>query len=270
MANVPVNQFWKYCLQVFLLIANVVVLLFGLSVLAVGLWALLSEQHYYVISDGDPELTRLPISLVVVGTFVSLLSAMGVLGGILVRNFCGRILLGMYAFVLAFVIVSELGGAGAAIRFRNEIREKFIQSATDSLMLFNANGTNTSKVWNAFQRNQECCGSENYTSYRYVFRSNEVPSSCCNMTKISETNCNTIRLNVTGDADEYIYSRGCPDAVLDVLRENLVTIAVTIIVMSVAQVLGVVVPCVVIYVNSRLGKSTKSYAYEKLRRQIET
>lgn len=270
MANVPVNQLWKYCLQVLLLVANVVVLVFGLSVLTVGLWAMLSEQQYYVISDGDPELTRLPISLTVLGVFVSILSAMGVVGSILVGNFCGRILLWMYAFVLAFVIMSELAAGGAAIRFQSQLREKFIESATDSLMLYNANGTNTSKVWNMFQRNQKCCGSENYTSYRSVFGSNEVPASCCNMSKITETNCDTIRLNVTSNTDDDIYSRGCPDAVLEILKQNLVTIAVAIIVMCVGQVLGIIVSCIVIYVNSRLNQSTKSYAYERLRRQVET
>ena len=81
MPNVSVKQFWKYCMQILLIAANFVVLLFGLSVLCVGLWALLSEQHYYVITDGDPEFTRIPISLIIVGTFVSILALLGVVGG---------------------------------------------------------------------------------------------------------------------------------------------------------------------------------------------
>ena len=271
MPNVSVKQFWKYCMQILLIAANFVVLLFGLSVLCVGLWALLSEQQYYVISDGDPEFTRIPISLIVVGTFVSILALLGVVGGIFSGNFCGRILLGMYAFVLALLIVSELGAGVAAINFRNELRDMFIESAENSLILYNANSTsNTSEIWDEFQQTWKCCGDENYTSYRLVFGNNTVPQSCCNLANVEVSTCQKDRLNVTDNSNGVIYSTGCPDAVIETLKHNCISVAVIIIMLSIAQVFGIVTSVVVIYLNSRLDQSTKSYAYRSLRQtQVE-
>lgn len=271
MPNVSVKQFWKYCMQTSLIAANFVVLLFGLSVLCVGLWALLSEQQYYVITDGDPEFTRIPISLIVVGTFVSVLALLGVVGGIFSGNFCGRILLGIYAFVLALVIVSELGAGIAAIKFRNELRDMFIKSAENSLMMYNANSTsNTSEIWDEFQRTWKCCGSENYTSYRLVFGNNTVPQSCCNLTNVEMSMCQNDRLNVTDNSNDVIYSTGCPDAVIGTLKHNCISVAVIVIVLSIAQVFGIVISVVVIYLNSRLDQSAKPYAYKSLRQtQVE-
>ena len=272
MPNVSVKQFWKYCMQILLIAANFVVLLFGLSVLSVGLWVLLSEQQYYVITDGDPEFTRIPISLIAVGTFVSILALLGVVGGIFSENFCGRILLGMYAFVLALLIASELGAGIAAIKFQNELRDMFIKSAENSLMLYNVNSTsNTSEIWDKFQQTWKCCGDENYTSYRHVFGNNTVPQSCCNLTNIETTTCLEDRLNVTDNANGVIYSTGCPDAVIGTLKYNCISIAVIVIVLSIAQVFGIIISVVVIYLNSRLNQSAKSYAYKSLRQsQVET
>ena len=272
MPNVLVNQFRKYCMQALLIAANFVVLLFGLLVLCVGLWALLSEQQYYVITDGDPEFTRIPISLIVVGAFVSGLALLGVVGSIFSGNFCGRIMLGMYAFVLALLIVSELGAGVAAIKFQSELRDMFITSADNSLMMYNANSTsNTSEIWDQFQQTWKCCGDENYTSYRHVFGNNTVPSSCCNLTKFEISTCPEDRLNVTDNANGAIYSTGCPDAVIGTLKHNCISIAVIVISLSVAQVFGIVLSVVVIYLNSRLEQSAKPHAYRGLRQsQAET
>ena len=83
--------------------------------------------------------------------------------------------------------------------------------------------------------------------------------------------CQEDRLNVTDNANGAIYSTGCPDAVIGTLKHNCISIAVTVILLSVAQVFGIVISVVLIYLISKLEQNAKPYAYKGLRQsQAET
>ena len=250
-----------------LLLSNAFIVLFGIAVMSVGLWALISQRQYFTIVYTDTPFTRVPISMITVGVMVVLLALLGIIGGILSRRIFGQIVLGCYAFVLALIIISEVGTGAAAIKFRGNITQTLISKANESLKRYGANVSNTAAAWDHVQKSWECCGSVNYASYHIPFGpgNNTVPASCCNRT-IASKECNYIRTNVTeADVNQhfFIYSRGCPATVADTLRKNLFTMAVAVIVIGVAQVIGIVVACVVLYTNTREEK--RGIAYEKLR-----
>ena len=255
-----------FCMQLGLVCVSVVVLLFGLAVSAVGVWALQSQKSYFVITDGNTELTRLPVSMIVAGIFVSLLAVLGVLGGIFTKTMSGSILLAVFSFVLVLLIVSEIGAGAAAIQFREEIEERYIESALLSLMYYEGSrndSSNTAEEWDNFQEKHSCCGARNFTSYREVFYNNTVPRSCCiNTTDLPK--CDEARRNVTAEtASGSIFTLGCPEAVVKQLKDNLISLAVVAIVIGSAQFIGVAMACCVAYVSSKVDEN-KSYTYNRL------
>lgn len=250
-------------MQISLLLANAVVLLFGLSVVAVGTWAMTTENEYLLIANRpvDPELTRLPLSMIVAGVFVAVLALLGMVGGVFVKTMSGRTLLGVYSFVLCLLIVSEVGAGAAAISFQSRIEDTFEKSANVSILNYGTN-ENISKVWDTFQQDHHCCGSASYKSYRMVFYNNTLPESCCNFTRIDKTQCETLRINVTSNENNGIFSQGCPAAAVGFLKNNLVAMAMAVIVIGVAQLVGVVLTCLAVAYFSSL--SARPFAYKKL------
>ena len=224
--------------QLVLVLVNVFVILCGLAVITVGLWAILSEHKYYTImNDGDTEGTRIPTSLIVAGVMVVLLAALGVLGAVLAKTYAGRLLLGMYAFVLVLLIVLQVGSGAAAIRYRSRLERSLTNSANASLKDY-LNNNRTKKRWDDFQEKFHCCGSNNYSSYFNLTGKYDpyVPESCCNtaLLRNSTINCSEVVANITS---RYIYKRGCPDAVLERLKKDQLTIAVSSIVIGLVQMI---------------------------------
>ena len=255
----------KFILPAILFFTNLAVLLFGLTILVVGLWSFLHERKYFTISDGDPELTRLPVSMIMVGMFVSVLSLLGMFGAVLIRTIGGRIFVGTYAFVLALVIVSEIGNGAAAVKFKGQIEQVFIASSTNSLKLYNTSKS-TREHWDKYQTTYKCCGSYNYTAYRSVFGNWSVPHSCC---RPNVTDCDVT--NATKDTTQ-IFTRGCPHAVIHDLEGDLDSLTAISFVFGLAQISGIVVASVTLIVVTRGDKSgSKSKrGYSRLQRLTTT
>lgn len=164
--------------QPVLALAHVFVLFCGLAVISVGVWSLLADRDYYTIVEaGDTQGTRIPTSLIVAGIVVSLLAALGLLGALLVSTYSGRILLAMYAFVLFLIIIMEVGCASAAVRYQEQLKDAYTDSAKRSQRDAYCNEVNHTQVltcvnnqtsdadWDLFQRKHQCCGSTGYESY---------------------------------------------------------------------------------------------------------
>ena len=170
---------------------------------------MLSQQQVIIISDGDPELTKLPISLIVVGIIVALLGAIGVIGGLFMRSIAGRILIGVYAFVLVLLIINEIGAGVSAVVFQDQIRDVFVKSAQRSLMKYGGpNSTQVTAQWDDFQKKYKCCGADSYTSYRQVFNNETVPASCCRPHLDSE-DCDHARMNATA-GETHLFTTAVP------------------------------------------------------------
>ena len=267
MAGPSVDKYTRIVIPASLFFTNAAVLLFGLTVTAIGVWAFLQERSYFSISDGDPELTRLPLSLILVGMFVCLLSLLGMFGALLIRTIGGRIFVGTYAFVLALVILSQFGSGATAIRFRGRLEEVFVNSS--SIELLHYGEAAVQQRWDRFQTEHKCCGSEGYFSYEAVFHNNTVPASCCAANLTGEESCEEVRENVTAEdvMEKKIYGRGCPEAVLGVLMVHLNVLAAAALVFGVAQTSGIVVATVALFLVTRKGKSG-GRGYTRLKRTM--
>ena len=246
-------------LQISLVLTNVLIILFSFTLIAVGAWSLINERTLFTITDNRTELYRLPYSLILVGICVFCMAVVGIIGAITTKMIGGRILLGVYSFVLALVIFTEVATGGSALRARVTFQQTYINSSIESLKNYN----NTLKEWNKFQRLHSCCGAENYTSYgRYGY---PVPESCCRQPGSHE--CNMTRQSPDNStlAQQHLFSEGCPEAVLNSLRRDFLVVSVVVIVLGFSQYAGVVLACVVAFFSSKEeNKHELPYSYNKL------
>lgn len=260
-------------MQLALVCACIVILLFGLAITGLGLWAYRSQEKYLSITDQDPELTRLPYSMMVTGGFVAFLGLVGVTGSIFSRTITGQTLLGVFSFVLVLVIVSEVGAGAAAIHLKLDLDNIFETAALKSQMRYNES-TTVAEHWDAFQQEFRCCGAKGYNTtegrppYYVVFKNVSVPTSCCRK-ETSPEQCSIYAHNAT-EYRQYIYNDGCPSTVLGKLTRNTTAVAVIAIVVGSTQLLAVLLAVVVAYMSSRLDSGEKTgspYTYNKLVQQ---
>lgn len=273
----PKHSTFQLCMQLSLMFASLLILFFGLTVTGVGLWAYQTQKEYLVITNDEPELTRLPFSMMVTGVFVATLGLIGVAGSIFSRTITGQTLLGVFSFVLVLVIISEVGAGVAAVTLRSNLEEVFENAALHSQMMYlidvNTTGS-TSEHWDSFQSEHCCCGAKGYVDdkppYYDVFKNDSVPISCCNEELVmSLEECEVYVENAT-EYREFIYQVSCPSTVLEILTRNLTIVATIAILIGSIQLLAVLLAVVVAYTGSRMDVSNKdSYSYNKLFQQVD-
>lgn len=263
----------QLCMQLALVCACVVILFFGLAVTAIGFWGYNSQQDYLTITEKDPELTRLPISMMVTGGFVAILGLVGVLGSLFSRTITGQTLLGVFSFVLVLVIISEVGAGAAAIKLKFKLVALIGDSAELSQKEYISSNI-TAEKWDKFQKKHACCGAKGYVDgtppYYNVFDNVSVPLSCCNdgvehRRRQEGENCEAYTQNATR-YHQYIYKKGCSSVAISGLTETVAVIAIVTIAIGTTQLLAVFLAVVVAYMSSKLDGEEKStsYSYNKL------
>ena len=271
------------CMQVGMIAIILIILFFGITVTLVGAWAHHSQNLYLSITMHPIELTRFPMVTLVTGIFVSGLALIGLAGSIFFRTITGQTFLGTFAFVMVLLIISELGAGAAVIRLKFNLLEVYTESAISSQMLYEANNmtsdfVSTASEWDHFQKTYECCGAEGFNitpPYYKVFGNMSVPTSCCNVKseRISDKECEMYAEDAV-TYREYIYERGCPDAIFNYVEEYMLVIAICVIIAGFSQLCAVAFSVTLLYISSKLKSGKKTYQYNKLSlkgtRQIET
>lgn len=256
----------QVCLQLALICACVVILFFGLAVTAIGFWGYKSQEDYLTITDRDPELTRLPFSMMVTGGFVAILGLVGVLGSLFSRTITGQTLLGVFSFVLVLVIISEVGAGAAAIKLKFELKDVFMKTAEASLKEYTTNQPLADR-WDNFQEDNDCCGVSGYVNatppYYDIFHNVSVPMSCCNDKVEDQQQCEVFAQDATKYRD-YIYERGCAVVAVHTLTQMVTLIAIVAITIGSTQLLAVFLAVIVAYMSSKLDNEKSSYSYKKL------
>ncbi|CAI7998339.1 Tetraspanin-7 [Geodia barretti] len=224
--------------QLILIIVNIFVALLGICVMIVGSWAKADSKEFFLIADDDTEYTQVSVLLIVVGIFVLIIGVVGAVGALFASKAFGRIILVVYAISLGLLVVCEIAGGITAAVARNKVESVFRDSANSTFSKYNDSRDSSERdTWNQFQKDFKCCGVESYKDYRTVFKNDSVPVSCCDSRKIDDgENCTMVVQNVTNNANHYIYSKGCADAIVDSISKNLGVIAGCAIVFALFQV----------------------------------
>ncbi|XP_003385520.1 PREDICTED: tetraspanin-7-like [Amphimedon queenslandica] len=222
------------CLRYLLVGVNSAITIFGCCVIIAGVWGKLRGDNFDDVTDDDQPYTQIPVMAIVVGIFVSLFGLVGVIGAILANHVGGRIVLGLYGFVLALVAMIEVAAVVTAIVQNDQLDENIKTSMTETFLQYN-DSSSVRKTWDTVQRRFKCCGTYNYSSYEDLLDI-DPPTSCC----ISEKNCNTL----TG-TDEDLFQKGCVEKVENNLAIILGIMAGIVGFAILLQISGVVISCYV-------------------------
>lgn len=221
---------------------NVLVGLFGVGVLILGVVTRVGDSMYLDISNDQTDKGILMISslLITLGVFVVVVAAVGAVGAIFASMLCGRVLLGMYATILSFLVVCELAaGITAAVKrkevegaFQHAINDTFMHTSVDDIVYIS---------WVNFQEKFSCCGVNGYADW-VQSQNLTIPTSCCRAQ--GSIACR----NATIEPTKYtsaLWSRGCSDVVITWLKSSLGSIAAAAMLFAFLQVIGAIVSCFV-------------------------
>jgi len=206
------------CAKIILIIYNIIFLLTGIALIAVGVWLFVSGTIPGLITltynGTDSALFRnSAILLIAMGVFVIVVSVLGFVGAILENT----IMLGIYIGLLIIIFCVEIAGGVLAIVFKDQIvysltttlanalAPQLNQSSSTHYYNLNANGTvcytsDEGYAWDYVQITFSCCGIENgNTGYQsltpaYNFqtmcpglKTQYIPLSCCQFNSTEAT-----------------------------------------------------------------------------------
>ncbi|XP_071173495.1 tetraspanin-9-like [Mytilus edulis] len=221
--------------KIALVIINILFILLGLGLLIPGILVVLNEDvinddvlpalksvSFGVTNLGDMA-KGLSITLIVLGSFVLVLSLIGAIGA------CCKIrcLLIIYIIIVLILAIGKFVIVILWIIFNSDIESKLKTEMKTALLKFTTDDLTTHELssgWNYLNMNLECCGIDavtdtgadnDYTgSAWYVAVGGEIPISCCPSATSSSYTASTCSFT-RGSTPTGQHSKGCYDAVKD-------------------------------------------------------
>lgn len=210
---------------------NFIFWLCGLALVVVGIMVQIAVHNTYQIHDASA--SGVPIVIIGVGVIIFFIAFFGCCGA-WKENYC---MITTFAILLTLVIIVEIAAAIAGYIFRNKLNNIVQDSLTDMISNYK-NGTDEfKKTLDKMQMDLKCCGANSSADWRFfTVEGNTVPDSCCiNIT----TGCGKNHMaNAT-----VVYQKGCHDAVVELLKENIQWVIVAALVIAFLQLLGLIFAC---------------------------
>lgn len=259
------------CAKYGLVIINVIFILFGLALLIPGILVVLNEdvineevlpalQSISIASSNLGDLAKgLSISLIVIGSFIVVLSFVGACGACCEMRCC----LIIYMVVVAILFIAKaiivilwmVMNAEVEDKLRSEMKKGLAKFSKDSLT-----EDETSSGWNYLQMNLECCAVDVVTSATNDYDASnwqtsgtpptDIPLSCCpGVTSSSYFNSSATSascISNTGVAPSGNYSKGCYDAVKEFIKKYsiaFIVVGVFILLLEVAAIIFAYMVC---------------------------
>lgn len=229
------------CSKYVLIVVNIIFILLGLGLLIPGILVVVNDdgindnilpalqQVDFGVSNFGDLAKGLSITLIVMGSFVLVLSMMGACGAC-----CeSKLLLVVYIIVVGILFLGKLVIVILWIVFKADVESKLREELKIGLKKFTNDDLTTHEVstgWNYLNMNFECCGIDAVTALStgndytttawYATASNEVPISCCpGVTSSSYLAASASGGNTCTSAKGTLpvghYSKGCYDALKD-------------------------------------------------------
>lgn len=225
-------NFLKYMLFIFLFFF----LLAGLTVLGVGIWSLVVNEHYMnLLSSGAFAVTA--YLLVVAGGMVVVLTVIGCIGMFRENKEC----IMFYAIFLLLIFLMELAAGVVAYIYNDKLHDELTTSLSETFTTnYQFDDGITSSI-DSLQKEWKCCGAGEYADWqqsRWIIENpdipNKVPDSCC--ITILET-CGRM------DHPSNIWWNGCILALEDEVEKNLVILGAIGLGFCALQLFGILFSC---------------------------
>ncbi|XP_051890405.1 leukocyte surface antigen CD53-like [Pristis pectinata] len=199
----------KYMLFAF----NLIFWICGCTIMGLGIY-MLGMQNVGALLSSLPSLSVANI-LIIVGCITMVVAFLGCTGAIK-ENKC---LLLSFFILLLLILLTEVLAAIILFFYEKQI-DSYIESdmkrALEELETTNSSGVK--EIWDKIQAGLQCCGVVNYTDWK-----GNIPQSCC-----PEKACNS---------GNY-FTKGCYGLIRDWFESNFLIIGITVICVSIVQVLG--------------------------------
>lgn len=220
------------CSKVALIVINIIFILLGLGLLIPGILVIINDDGInekvlpalqtvdFGVSNFGDLAKGLSITLIVMGSFVLVLSLLGGCGAC-----CeAKLLLTIYSIVIVILFLGKLVIVVLWIVFKSNVESKLKDEMKTGLLKFTTDDLTTHEVstgWNYLNMNFKCCGIDavtgtgagnDYTNSAWYTGSgtDELPKSCCpsaTSSSYASTCTFTKNSNPTGQ-----HSQGCYDA----------------------------------------------------------
>ncbi|XP_011403062.1 PREDICTED: tetraspanin-6-like [Amphimedon queenslandica] len=230
------SEYFWIILRIVLVIVNCFVVVSGIVLLGIGISSKIHKDEYIVVTDNEQVYAQVPWLMIFTGIFIIFHGMLGVVGAILAYTVCGRILLGLYGFVLALLVIIELSTGIAAAVEKGKLKKDIETSITNTFLKYNDTDTSYRDTWNTIQETLQCCGTYNYTAYENLLNM-DPPTSCC----IDQNNCDTF-----DSSGEDLFKEGCTEKIKENINSVILgAIAGVALTFAILQIIGVVVSCFV-------------------------
>jgi len=232
------------CKKIIIVTLNLIFLVFGGAVLALGIVLKISWddiKHAYT-EDSEFSLQMASISGIILGVFIILLSLAGMCGAC----FRSKCLLGVYGAVVVILLIAEIGVTIAIATNAFGSKDKFKEEMTKSLTGFKEDlSDDHSKGWAAMFSVFDCCGvtgkpTEDFKKANWTpstlrtanKEKAEFPVACCKSFKYKDgvnkevfknKNIEKCMAEKTPNS-EFAYDKGCEAKMEDFFKDNKVKV----------------------------------------------
>lgn len=224
------HRFIKYLLIIF----NFIFLLAGLALIIVGSVAAAKLSPYSNVAG--VHFNGVGIFIIVIGIVIFLISLFGCLGAYK-ENYC---LLITFVILMIVSLLALIAAIITAFVMKNQVKSKIEEGLNSTIPNYIKDDAVT-KLWDEFQLDVHCCGSNSSSDWRFnveLFKNHSVPDSCC-MIRPIQKGCGNNKL-ATGDG---IYTNGCVDQFSDPIFKNVVAVGGAAAAIAILQFVGIIFAC---------------------------
>lgn len=252
------------CSKVALIIINIIFVLLGLGLLIPGILVIINDDGInekvlpalqtvdFGVSNFGDLAKGLSITLIVMGSFVLVLSLLGGCGAC-----CeAKLLLTIYSIVVVILFIGKLVIVILWIVFKADVESKLKDKMKEGLLEFTNDDLTTHEVstgWNYLNMNFECCGidaisgtgaaNNDYTnSAWYVGGGGEIPISCCPSATSSSYTASTCTFT-RGSAPTGQHAKGCYNALKDFADKYSIAFICVGVFILLVEVVAVIFAC---------------------------
>lgn len=238
----PSLGFGGKCAKYTLFVFNLIVVLFGLALLAIGIYVLADSNAFIKIGIADDpfHLVRgAAITVLVIGLASFVVGLVGCWGAVCEKTSC----LNCYACITVVLILGEILAIILAGVYHSEIKDRM----KDILVHDYTNSPNNSITWawNHLQEMEKCCGVDgpyDWLANSHFNKTVPVPDSCCtNDTQTQLPLCYADALKNETTAD-HVYQRGCA-FYIEWMKGHMAVLIAFAVILLLAEVILIALTC---------------------------
>ncbi|KAI7794311.1 CD63 antigen [Triplophysa rosa] len=217
------------CVKYLLFFFNFIFWICGLALIVLGVIAQVSLHNTAVLKGASGS----ALVLIVVGVIIFFIAFFGCCGA-LKENHC---MVTTFAVFLSLIIITEIGAAIAVYVYRGKMNDLVNEGFKTLIKDYNTTES-ARKTLDGIQNELKCCGANSSDDWvNFMPTHSSVPDSCCkNVTQ----NCGIGAIH----NDNKIYTHGCQPAIVNILKQNILWVAVAALVIAFVQIIGIVLACV--------------------------